>query len=308
MRVSRSGLQIRSSSIPIMGTGKDKQSPKLQVSKAVDIGTASTGTGTSQDGDIVICSIQDIWGFITSMQATMMKQSEDIKNLALKNQELEHKLQIQDMKLLQQEEQLQVLKVALNTQTTKTADALATHDEKFTHMYEKSSQNVSGNVVSWANAVRNGQLNPATTDINDDMYGNEAETEYMEQEKRKINIVIRGVPEKDQEQVLTLNADITDIISSKFGMHDVVVYGAHRVGKKKPKTNRAIVCTLLDARKRTIILENARIYLKDSSLYISEDRTPNQQKARRAAYEARVNKKTPPTKAKENQETREPSK
>ncbi len=83
------------------------------------------------------------------------------------------------------------------------------------------------------------------------------------------------------------------IISTRFKLHDVVVYGTHRVGKKKLANNRAIVCTLLDARKRAIILENARIYLKDSPLYISEDRTPNQQKARREAYEARTNKKTP---------------
>ena len=81
-----------------------------------------------------------------------------------------------------------------------------------------------------------------------------------------------------------------------------MVYGAHRVGKKKPDTNRAIVCTLLDARKRAIILENARIYLKDSPYYISEDRTPNQQKARREAYEACTNKKTPTLKGEKTKE------
>ena len=84
------------------------------------------------------------------------------------------------------------------------------------------------------------------------------------------------------------------MISTKFGMHNVVVYGAHQVGKKKPNTNRAIVCTLLNAQKRAIILENARIYLKDSPLCISKDRTPNQQKARREAYEAHTNNKVPP--------------
>ncbi|MCO5564113.1 hypothetical protein L7F22_017769 [Adiantum nelumboides] len=119
------------------------------------------------------------------------------------------------------------------------------------------------------------------------MYNNEENKEYNEQEKQKMNIVIRGIPESDTEKVNTLNTDITDLISTKFGMHDVMVYGVHRVGKKKPETNRAIVCTLLDARKRAIILENARIYLKDSFLYVSEDRTPSQQKARREAYEAR---------------------
>ena len=143
-----------------------------------------------------------------------------------------------------------------------------------------------------------------TTNTNDDTYGNEAETECIEQERRKMNIVTRDVSKKDKEQVLTLNTDIIDIISSKFGMHDVVVYGAHRVGKKKLETHRAIVCTLVDARKRAIILENARINLEDSPLYISGQNT-DQQKARREAYEARTNKKTPPT---GTQETQEPNK
>lgn len=283
-----------------MGNGKDRQaSPKLGAGTNTGTGTG-TGTGTHNDGDIVVCSMQDVWGFFTSMQATMMKQSEDIKNLALKNQELEHKIQIQDMKILQQEEQLQVLKEAFNNQTVTTQDALATHDEKLTQICERPPRNVSGNVGPWANVVRNGQATLTTTGTNDEMYGSEAETECIEQEKRKMNLVIRGVPETDKEQVLTLNTDITDIISNKFGMHDVVIYGAHRVGKKKPETHRAIVCTLLDARKRAIILENARIYLKDSPLYISEDRTPSQQKARREAYEARTNKKVPPIETQEN--------
>lgn len=299
-RISRSGLQVKSSPTGNMGNGKDRQaSPKAGTHTGTGTGS-STGTGTtSKDGDIVICSMQDVWGFVTSMQATMMKQSEDIKNLALKNQALEHRIQMQDMKILQQEEQLQVLKDAFNSQTLTTQDTLATHGEKLTQICDKS-QSVSGHAGSWANIVRNGQAILTPTDMNDDMYGNVVDTECIEQEKRKMNIVIRGVPETDTEQVLTLNTDITDIISNKFGMHDVVIYGAHRVGKKKPESHRAIVCTLLDARKRAIILENARIYLKDSPLYISEDRTPSQQKARREAYEARTNKKVPPIDTQDN--------
>ncbi len=122
------------------------------------------------------------------------------------------------------------------------------------------------------------------------------ETEYHEREKRNMNIVIRGVPESNNEKVLTLNTDVTDIITEKFGMQDVVVYGAHRVGKQRAESSRAIVCTLLDARKRAIILENARIYLKDSTIYISEDRTPMQQKEQRQAYEERMKKHAPPNK------------
>lgn len=219
------------------------------------------------------------------MHTTIMKQNDDIKNLALKNQELEHKLQMQDLRVRHQEEKLQELKETLDKQATTVQNTLATQDEKLL--------NVSENVGSWKDILKSTPVPQTPVPMNRDMYANEDDKECTEQEKRKMNIVIRGIPEPDNEKVITLNADVTDMISTNFGMHDVVVYGAHRVGKKKPETTRAIVCTLLDARKRAIILENARIYLKDTSLYISEDRTPNQQKARREAYEARTNKKTP---------------
>lgn len=239
------------------------------------------------EGSTGLGSMQDIWGFLSSMHTTMMKQSEEIKNLALKNQELEHKLQMQDMRVQHQEEQIQALRGALDKQAATVQDTLATHDEKIAQI------NVSENVGSWKDIVKHvPMLQNIAPPMNGDMYADEDEKECNEQEKRKMNIVVRGIPESDNETVITLNTDITDMISTNFGMHDVVVYGAHRVGKKKPEATRAIVCTLLDTRKRTIILENARIYLKGSPLYISEDRTPNQQKARREAYEARTNKKT----------------
>lgn len=244
-----------------------------------------------------MCSMQDIWGFLSTMHTTMMKQSEEIKNLALKNQELEHKIQMQDIRVRTQEEKIQELRGALDKQVATVQDILTTHDEKIAQI------NVSENVGSWKDIVKQvPMLQNIATPMNGDMYGNEDEKECNEQEKRKMNIVIRGIPESDNEKVITLNTDITEMISNNFGMHDVVVYGAHRVGKKKPEATRAIVCTLLDARKRGIILENAHIYLKDSPLYISEDRTPNQQKARREAYEARINKKTTQEEAKGKKE------
>ena len=287
LRISRSGLSVRSSPTRNMAPMKGA-SPKAETS-------TNPGTGKETGGNTITCSMQDIWGFLTSLQNTIMKQSEEIKTLALQNQDLEHKLHIQDMRLIRQDEQIQELQEAFTKQTLTTQDALTTHDEKIAHICERP-QKVSGTAVSWANMVRSGQPNQIATHMGDEMYAKEEDKEnkeYNEQEKRKMNIVIRGIPESDTEKVLTLNTDITDLISTKFGMQDVVVYGAHRVGKKKPDTNRAIVCTLLDARKRTIILDNARIYLQGSTLYISEDRTPSQQQARREAYEARTKKKEP---------------
>ena len=63
--------------------------------------------GTKQEGNMLLCSTQDVWTLLTSMQSTLMKQAEDIKNLALQNQELEHKINIQNIQAMHQEKQIQ---------------------------------------------------------------------------------------------------------------------------------------------------------------------------------------------------------
>ncbi|MCO5563772.1 hypothetical protein L7F22_017420 [Adiantum nelumboides] len=288
LRVSRSSFSVRSSPTRNMSNAKDKQTPPSKM----DTGTG-TNTGTGKDGGVgteksVLCSMQDIWGFISSLQEMVMKQGEDIKNLALKNQELEHTIQIKNLKMQHQDEKIQALQDAFNKQVSNVQDALATHDEKLAHI----SDSATGNTTSWAHVVRSTLTAIPQTH---ETYANVDVTEYNEREKRGMNIVIRGIPESDNEKVLMLNAEVTDLLANTFGMHDVVVYGAHRVGKQRPENNCAIVCTMLDARKRAIILENARIYLRDSPIYISEDRTPAEQKERRQAYEERMKKHTTPT-------------
>ena len=126
---------------------------------------------------MLLCSMQDIWGFITSMQMTIMKQSEELKTLALKNQELEHRIQVQDMHISHQKEQLQRLQEAFDKQTLITPNTLATHEEKITHINASPSRNVSGNVGSLANIVRNGQASLHTQYNDDEMYDNEEEKE-----------------------------------------------------------------------------------------------------------------------------------
>ncbi|MCO5586881.1 hypothetical protein L7F22_040826 [Adiantum nelumboides] len=221
------------------------------------------------------------------MQEMMIRQSEDIKKLTLKDQELEHTIKVQDMKIMQQEEKFQTLKDTFNNQATTVQHTLITQEEKIAHLCEKTQQNIP-HVNSWANVAKNGEANQHTIPHASNMYMNVDEKEYHEREKRNMNIVVCGIPESDNEKVLTLNRDVTDVIANRFGMQDVVVYGAHCVGKKRPKSSRAIACTMLDARKRPIILENAWIYLKDSAIYICEDKTPMQQKEWRQAYEERM--------------------
>ncbi len=88
-----------------MANTKDKQTTPPKTETGTNTGTG-TGKNTRMDGSVV-CSMQDIWGFLTSMQEMMMRQSEDINKLTLKNQELEHTIKMQDMKITQQEEKFQ---------------------------------------------------------------------------------------------------------------------------------------------------------------------------------------------------------
>lgn len=110
--------------------------------------------------------------------------------------------------------------------------------------------------------------------------------EKYEVEKRKNNVVIRGMQEDESENALSLSENITKFFEDHFAMHDVVVYAAHRVGKKRLEgvSSRAIVCTILDERKRTIILDSSRVYLKGTNFFVTEDRTPKEQERRRQAY------------------------
>ena len=48
---------------------------------------------------------------------------------------------------------------------------------------------------------------------------------------------------------------------------EMLLYMPHRVGKKQleGKSSRAIVCTILDERRRAMILDSSKVYLKGTS-------------------------------------------
>lgn len=238
---------------------------------------------------ILTCNVQDVWRLLNTLQETVMRQSTKLKELALKNQGLEHRLQLQDLKLQQQDEKISMLQSQIDNHNATTQEKLITQDEKIKDM------------KSYAHVLEDGEIN-----VN--AYADEAKStehvktnvgtaEQSERVKRSMNVMLRGLPEAEKETIMMLNARMSEFFDEHFGMQDVVVYGAHRVGKKKPKEGRAVVCTLLDARKRSIILQNARFYLKGSPYHIKEDGTPAQQEERRRAYEERKKKETTPSDA-----------
>ena len=57
--------------------------------------------------------------------------------------------------------------------------------------------------------------------------GQDAKEQY-EIERRKNNVVIRGMHEDDSENALSLIENITKFFEDRFAMRDVIVYAAHR--------------------------------------------------------------------------------
>ncbi|MCO5573784.1 hypothetical protein L7F22_027558 [Adiantum nelumboides] len=275
-RLSRSGKTVDSKPISIRNKG-------------------NTGSPTSASKDQehqdekISCNVHDIWLLLSTLQETVLKQNNDIKDLALQNQDLQHKMQLQDIKVQEQDKKIGMLEAQLESLNTATQTQLSTLDEKLKDM------------TSWAHVVETEVTNTPTcttrTNVTEHVIKTVDMAEHNDRTKRSMNISLRGLPEPENETILTLNANMSDFFGDHSGMPDVVVYGAHRVGKKKTEGHRAVVCTLLDARKRSIILENARFYLKNSPYHVKEDYTPAQQEERRRAYEESKKKEDTPSDA-----------
>ena len=150
----------------------------------------------------------------------------------------------------------------------------------------KSWTNVcGGDVVSNSSIthVMNKEKNVDSIDVRD----------LKEHDRRSKNFVIRGIKEESMETPASLEKVIGEFFNMHYGMLDVNVYGAHRVGKHGVTRSgeRPIVCTMTDDTKRRIILENSWVYLKGTQCFVSEDRTISQQNARRKAYEEKLKNK-----------------
>ena len=77
------------------------------------------------------------------------------------------------------------------------------------------------------------------------------------QERKELNIVIRDSPEKPHETPLSLAKEMTEFSNDHFSMPNVNVFGVSRLGKQQEGDGykRAIVCSVMDTRKRDIILD-----------------------------------------------------
>ena len=240
---------------------------------------------------------------LISLQETINKQGEEIRTLMKENTKLQSVV-IENESLKQVvaklQEEIQECKRAsfeTNERLNKIELKEALKEEKLDTMRRDVSEmkNVC-TTKSWAD-VCGGDVLSNSSNMHvmhqEKNIENIDVRELKERERRSKNIVIRGIKEESIETPASLGKAIGEFFSMHYGMSDVNVYGAHRVGKHGVTRSgeRPIVCTMTDDTKRRIILENSWVYLKGTQCFVSEDRTISQQNARRKAYEERLKNK-----------------
>lgn len=244
-------------------------------------------------------SPQDLWNMMANMQQSLMQMTD--KFMEQQKDMYDQRREIDMLKEVNKD-----LMQKLNTQQGQ-LDAL----EKKSTTQEENVKGMLTTPPSWAQVLGKGNKNKES-DTHDDAFSKDAGRGYVfsqtppeehldaeeraDRAKRKNNIVISGITEGEDENARSLKTKIQELLLEHFDMSDVPIEGAHRVGKKTEDGQRPkiIICTIMDTRKRQIILDNSSTYLKGTNVYINEDRTFMQQKAVRekvAARKAKIEKK-----------------
>ena len=233
---------------------------------------------------------------LITLQETINKMGEEVRTLTKENAKLQN--------VVMENESLKKVVARLEDKIEEANERLnkielkeALKEEKLDTMRRDVSEmkNVC-TTKSWAD-VCGGDMLSNSSNIHVTHQEKNIETidvrELKERERRSKNIVIRGIKEEGMETPASLGKAIGEFFSLHYGMSDVNVYGAHRVGKHGVTRSgeRPIVCTMTDDTKRRIILENSWVYLKGTQCFVSEDRTISQQNDRRKAYEERLKNK-----------------
>ena len=98
--------------------------------------------------------------------------------------------------------------------------------------------------------------------------------EYLENQSRRNNIRIDGIPEEENESWDTTADKVKHVLTEKLGLAAAPdIERAHRVGRfvagsrRRPRT---IVCRLRDWRQKDLIISSAR-RTKPAGLFINED-------------------------------------
>ena len=157
---------------------------------------------------ILTCNVQDVWRLLNTLQETVMRQSTKLKELALKNQGLEHRLQLQDLKLQQQDEKISMLQSQIDNHNATTQEKLITQDEKikdmksYAHVLEDGEINVNA-YADEAKSTEHVKINVGTA-------------EQSERVKRSMNVMLGGLPKAKKETIMMLNARMSKFFDEHF--------------------------------------------------------------------------------------------
>lgn len=96
--------------------------------------------------------------------------------------------------------------------------------------------------------------------------------DYLENQSRRSNIIIDGVPEEKGENWEMSEMKVQEILGKKLGLNvkDIEIERAHRVGKFDESRPRQIVVKLLRYKDKQMIQSQAK-KLKGTRIYINED-------------------------------------
>ena len=129
-------------------------------------------------------------------------------------------------------------------------------------------------------------INKELDKISRDLASHSQKMEYLENQSRRNNIRVNGIPESDNETWEDAEVKVKRATKDNLGI-EVDIERAHRVERRKAKSGeadqnhpRTIVCRLRDWKQREQVLRKARRE-KSTDLYISEDLSPAMQPHRR---------------------------
>ena len=195
-------------------------------------------------------SPQDLWNMMVSVQSQVAHLTEQItmqqKEIYDQRKEIEG-LKEENVKLKQQVYQQQQVQVEDMEDTQHVGQIKETLTPSQTW-----AQRVSGSSRLGQTHQNKRTGNVSTKNITQD---NVEDQEQLERIKKQHNVVISGVEEDDtKETARSLREKLQDIFTTYFNMTDVFIKEAHRTCKKREDKPQIIICTIMDARKRQIIL------------------------------------------------------
>ena len=113
--------------------------------------------------------------------------------------------------------------------------------------------------------------------LKDELGRQDGKMEYLENQSRRNNIRVNGIPEETDETWDDVERKVKVLVKERFGVDNIELERAHRVESRKKAPRgavgnkpRTIVAKLRDWKQRELILRKAR-QAKPAGVYFSED-------------------------------------